>query len=667
MSDPKTQNPNTVHIDEACRIADFTVQWRLECDDVTHPTTANNALKVLNCGQDAFASIARDIETAVASIDLVCWGFDPGMELVRSIGENAGWPRGQPFGSLLHAAAGRGVKVRLLIWHDRLGSAKQNNMPGYSGDQRAGYWVNPTSTASEDLAMRGVIKAPPAFGAQDWRTDEQLRHDYCVQWWRGVMARDSQIEVKLRGGSSAEEVQGSLNAPGNEEEPPSEVGGSALGIASEKNLLEKFPTHHQKTILIDYAWQQGEKAVGYVMGLNSITDYWDTDEHLFDTPLRERDWARKSATAAALPRDVLVSRDPFQDYACRIRGPALQGVNNNFVQAWVRAGGAARADDTGKLPARLKQVARPGSGVQIVRTQPQEGPDKTIKKFYWQAASNARNYIYIENQYFYYEAWVRHLKKMRAAFMKGEQLGGLRFGENKLLHLIAVIPSPEDDGMIPRTYDMVKSLGEGNSMPNQHKAMQTYVDRWERWEQLDEQQRKDRRNTPLLHGNPIYESARNVEAPVKNHVTGELKGLGMKVLLVRLVTQNKGKPMPRPEQNFRQIYIHSKLMLIDDAVITLGSANLNVRSMAVDSELNMITDDHREAKALRQKMWGLHTGGYATTDGGDGSPAAIKSAFADWIKVMDLNRRIALGSKGGYISGFVIPFHDQREIYFRHG
>ncbi len=666
MSDPQTQNPNTVHIDEGRRIADFTVQWRLERDDETHPSTACNALEVLICGREAFERIARDIEAAEGSIDLVCWGFDPGMELVRGDGKDR-WPRGQPFGSLLHAAVGRGVKVRLLVWYDRLGSAKQNNMPGYSGDQRGGYWISPTTTTREDRAMVGIGSPPVVFGAKEWRTDEQARHDYCVGWWREVMESDSRIELKLRSGSSVEQVRGSLALPGNEEDPPSSVGGSAGGIATEKMLLEQFPTHHQKTILIDYAWEEGSKAVGYVMGLNSVTDYWDSEDHPFDTPLREIDWARKSATAAALPSKEEISRDPYQDYASRIRGPALQGVHRNFVQAWSRAGGTARPDDADRLPPKLAQFAKPGSGIQIVRTQPEEGPDKTIKKLYWQAASNARNYIYIENQYFYYEAWVRHLKKMRAAFMKGEQLGGVLPGNSKLLHLFVVIPWPEDDGMIPRTYDMVKSLGEGESMPNQHEAMRRYEAQRKSWETLDERQRADRRNAPVLYPNPVYESARRVEAPVKNHVTGELQGLGMKVLIARLVSQNKGKPMPKPEQNFRQIYIHSKLMLIDDAVFTLGSANLNVRSMAVDSELNMVTDDHLQARTLRQRVWGMHADGYGKSAGGGGSPTGIRDAFDHWKEVMGDNQRIIDKHLEKHIKGFIVPFKDKREIYFRHG
>lgn len=57
------------------------------------------------CGKDGFAAIARDIAAAKESIDLVCWGFDPGMELDRN-GYN--WPGEDTFGDLLIAAGRRG-------------------------------------------------------------------------------------------------------------------------------------------------------------------------------------------------------------------------------------------------------------------------------------------------------------------------------------------------------------------------------------------------------------------------------------------------------------------------------------------------------------------------------------------------------------------------------
>ena len=65
------------------RRAKGSLQWFLEKDSKTHPIHDNNHLEFHICGQDAFTAIEKDIRAAVSSIDLVLWGFDPGMELVR--------------------------------------------------------------------------------------------------------------------------------------------------------------------------------------------------------------------------------------------------------------------------------------------------------------------------------------------------------------------------------------------------------------------------------------------------------------------------------------------------------------------------------------------------------------------------------------------------------
>src|SRR5271168_3469100 len=120
MIDPlDTQNPADVAIDEVSRHAQSTPQWFLETDPrIKH--YYGNQLDFLICGQEGFASIAQDIANARDTVEIICWGFDPAMELVRS--GNA-WPRGQTYGDLLEKTAQRGVKVRLLVWYDAKPSA----------------------------------------------------------------------------------------------------------------------------------------------------------------------------------------------------------------------------------------------------------------------------------------------------------------------------------------------------------------------------------------------------------------------------------------------------------------------------------------------------------------------------------------------------------------
>jgi phospholipase D1/2 len=69
----------------------------------------------------------------------------------------------------------------------------------------------------------------------------------------------------------------------------------------------------------------------------------------------------------------------------------------------------------------------------------------------------------------------------------------------------------------------------------------------------------------------------------------------------------------RPE---RGTYIHSKLMIVDDRFLTVGSANLTNRSMVIDTELNVSVEAGRSddaltesIRAVRGSLLAEHTGG----------------------------------------------------------
>ena len=54
------------------------------------------------------------------------------------------------------------------------------------------------------------------------------------------------------------------------------------------------------------------------------------------------------------------------------------------------------------------------------------------------------------------------------------------------------------------------------------------------------------------------------------------------------------------------VYVHAKIGIVDDAWLTLGSANLNEHSLFNDTEMNLVTRDARLAKATRLALWSEH-------------------------------------------------------------
>jgi phosphatidylserine/phosphatidylglycerophosphate/cardiolipin synthase-like enzyme len=54
------------------------------------------------------------------------------------------------------------------------------------------------------------------------------------------------------------------------------------------------------------------------------------------------------------------------------------------------------------------------------------------------------------------------------------------------------------------------------------------------------------------------------------------------------------------------VYVHAKVGIVDDRWLTIGSANLNERSMFNDSEVNVVTLDEKVARARRLRLWEEH-------------------------------------------------------------
>lgn len=713
----------TTHIDEVTRTASASTQWFIENRNLkgaaTHPITHNNKLQIFICGEEGFADIARAIKAAKESIDLVCWGFDPGMELTRSGGT---WPRGETYGDLLIAAGKRGVKVRLLVWYDPIGSAATKNLPGFSHGKYSRYGPGNSKpdevSSSHSLSMltaQWTAWQPDLSSAQNARFQQTMRpkipllarDEYCHSWF--VAAFDgalTNIEVRRRGGARPainRSLQSEQNQPGGLRRGEFESAG-----------MTHLGTHHQKPILIDYAADGGAKAVGYVMGLNSVTDYWDTAAHVLECDQREegaqltanesvqrprcarlalcdqaskcqtldacmhiKDAAQAEAGAANKGfRAGFRTLKPYQDYACRIAaGQALVCLYKNFVDAWERAGKQTAGSSETSMqsasgvvhvatpPALLRKAVPGDSSVQIVRTQPEEN-DKTIKELYTLAARKAAlacGYLYVENQYFQYEDWTQHLlavrKQVIAAWNAGSAKAGKSARDMPVMHVFIVIPVPERPSMVPRTYDALAVLGQQDTMTAQAAMIKDITDHPAPYA-VDDFGRPvaDPRISPV--------AAHAIDIP-KPDVSALENVYGIKVTVAMLQTCG----VDQDRWRYREVYIHSKLLLIDDSFLTLGSANLNQRSMAVDSEINMATDDPRVARDLRRRVWSQHSGG--TIDGGSGSRMEIKYAFRDWEKLMKNNRdkKYAASQDGEKrkLQGFLLPLEDNRSSNMRLG
>ena len=592
-------------------------------------------IEPMNCGEKVFGEIANDIQNAQRSVDIITWGFDPGMALLR---DAAG--HGIRYGELLIAVATRKenpVTVRLVLWHDDFFSQlKMKNTPGLYG------------------------KRFPSVGSGFTAYYNEEHEKYNGQWFDDVRSgKYPNIHLRVRS------VPSQLFGQSLKDE---DVPGNAASA-----LAEIYATHHQKMVLVDY--EMPKRAIGYVMGHNSVTDFWDTPEHVFRSPQRETMFREDPSSASTLsdtdlsriaghrmaPADFIKQRQdifriqhgftakPYQDVSTRLRGPILYDLNHNFCQAWTESSEPAGMvmDLLSPVRAFLKHAphglpgteaagaiaaAKPirpdafidartklksndfldGSGrhsVQLLRTQPMHG-EKTIKECYANLTRQAHHYIFIQNQYVQYKAWAQHFN---------ECVGRLRMnGYTEQINVFILTSTPESDGMDLLAYDVAKELGLSETMVVEHKDA--------------------------------------VAAAKKNGIAeplgpDEFRKGGVNVFMGSLWNCADN---PKRAKDYEEIYIHAKVAIVDDAAFTIGSANLNIRSMAFDSELNIMSDACDIAYSLRCELFKSATGAP-----GPQKFADVSTTCERWL----LHARANLAKKASLkrLDGQLLPYRVNRK------
>lgn len=599
------------------------------------------SIEPLICGEDVFRQVAKDVASARNSVDIITWGFDPGMVLVRG----ATAEDGMRYGDLLKRIATRKknpVKVRLLVWHDDMASHMlMKNNPGFYG----------TMFPSID----GLINAYYSESHQAYNAD----------WYAKVCADEiPNIHLHVRNVPTKFLTQGleDETAPWN----PS------------ANMTKMYISHHQKMLLIDY--ETPKLAKGYVMGHNSITDFWDTKEHKFRDIRRERFYTmdhgklqkkawkqgqyfegpnyrlteaqqrdKERAVQSYIDQNSYVTK-PYQDVSCRVLGPILYDLNHNFCQAWsestrpssiftelcwfVQLPASLRPPNPfkkagdwmhnemdpefiarrNKIPLSAFNLPSGNHNLQLLRTQPLHG-EKCIKECYANLTRQMLHYMFIQNQYVQYEPWAKHLVDCAGKLRKA--------GYVEPIYVFMLTSTPEKTGMDLPTYDVASTLGLSESMRVEHQES--------------------------------VEKARKLKASRKI-TPKELSIQGIKVFMGSLWTCAEIERKLEPS-DYEEIYIHTKVAVVDDAAFTIGSANLNLRSMALDSELNVLSDAHDVAYRLRVDLFSQ-----CTKMPGPDAFGNMKDTFNKWDEIASKNK--ALMKVGKMLNSQLLPFYVDREPGF---
>lgn len=625
--------------------------WLFHENEMESPPRAATILPLIN-GEETFEKLYEAINNAQKSIDIAIWGFQPSMFFRRD---------GQSpcIGDLLIQKAMQGVEVKILVWSIWLDvqTFKEGNL---------GYMPELFSKSVESLMH--TIPFTPSINlsktAVSGVTEEQREYDY---WWYKMMMGDlyeqhyslfpSQRPDRFKRQEplilteAFERLMTFCRFPKRWQNLQMKKRSVTLGSRfsyldysfRQSFVLFSSATHHQKAVLIDY--DDPKQAVGFVLEHNMLDNYWDTSQHSiehYQPNLGKNYWGN------------------YQDVSSFVTGEILWDINRNFCQSWDRwsnimlpsllnidAHMAYKKNLTSlrkqHTPEAFIPQGEPIVRAQILRTYDDPNVEE-IKQMYLTNIKKVSSFLYTENQYFrwkplvesFQQHWENHLKEKRP---------------NQPIFWFVVTNSSDEalESGSYNTHEMLKALGRQDAMPavakiNSKEAEQLDFERNQGFEQQLEDVEKRLKNASTLAEHQQLVAERNQliveEEKRKSQLTNNLKqdlsdSIGIKSHICTLVVPDS--------PNWEEVYIHSKLTIMDDVFTFIGSANLNKRSMEVDTELGIIVEDSQLARELRLKVWGYHVGNNPKANLTNMyNPEVAELVFDEWEILIKENKQLKL-------------------------
>lgn len=381
------------------------------------------------------------------------------------------------------------------------------------------------------------------------------------------------------------------------------------------DAIRHFSIYHQKIAVI----RNANDFIGYCGGIDFNPNRIDDERHL--------------------------NLSPYHDVHARLEGPAVRDLIVTLNERWERDSTDApafRPEDANNIPINLDddddvvvvQVARTyGTAVDNARRlEFAPAGDRTLLDTTLRAIAQAREYIYIEDQYLtppweYVDALVAkiesgHLKKLIVVI---PNVGDQPFGDIRKSEVIASLRAAASAAGDPN----IVRVGS----PRRHFTTPT-SDLLASSGRLILKEDVTPDSMTISLGPPL----RLPPVPFWVAVDGELIWVydeselfnpdpeNMKIFkvdrgdetrIISGIAPGKGAHVRRHEfgsaatlVNLDGIYVHAKLMLIDDVFMSIGSANLNRRGFYSDGECNLYsvpeglrTMNSNPVRALRKRLW----------------------------------------------------------------
>jgi len=373
------------------------------------------------------------------------------------------------------------------------------------------------------------------------------------------------------------------------------------------NTLQLTWSHHQKTTVVD------EKKA-FVGGLDLCYGRWDTSDHVIvdDCHLNStwpgHDYHNPTIRGITNPEQAFrehidrttTPRMGFHDLHMCVDGKAALDVAKNFMHRWNHHKSINGEQHIPYLyPNPNSEFAdkakTANTTCQIVRSIGEwSGGNRTedsIYRAYLKMIGEAKHYIYIENQFFI------------------SSLAGGGVGNKVALHLLKRIKKAIKAKQTFRTIIVLPVTPDGII---EESAAHRYIMRWQYC-------------TVCRGGKSIIEQTQKYIHKLQQENLSDTfyREVRVEDYISFFALRSHGTLGGHAVTS--QIYVHSKLMIVDDCKSIIGSANINDRSMNGDrdSEICVIVDSHldeegvmngekvkvgRFSQSLRLRLWSEHLG-----------------------------------------------------------
>lgn len=648
--------------------------------------------KALVNGKEAFEELHERIENAQHSIDIAIWGFQPSMHFKRDgkspcIGDLLIQKalEGKKVRILVWSLPGNIQTFSEANLGNKPGVWLKDKVEGVTSEQvdYDRWWYEAIQGELDEV----IVNAKTDGIVHVWEAHEIEKHEKLVEFTKSPK-RTNLIYKNRKVAPQNEDFKPRILPDGrkvNHSFKDTELpdGKGTLTDGSYDFALKKFKSHHQKTVLIDY--EIPELAVGFVLEHNMVDNYWDDSNHSLKTTLPNKG---KNSPTPLQDVSSIVTGQVLWD----INHNFCQSWDRQNNKQWGKD--PVDIGITGKRQSFTRDHYQPNPSLvddsklvmaQIVRTYDQ--PDiEDIMKVYLKNIKQTTSYIYTENQYFRFPPLVREFISHWETIKNNGRTEGP-------IHWFTVTNS-SDEGIGAGTYttnEMFKLLGKQDVMPGvarniklneletqlgmakkrefrlynesmkaptaegktvaaaEFEKNQQEIQRIEKEigeikekQQIEEKKTQEagKAGSAKKEGelNQIESSELGQEEPNLTKELGyEISDTpGIKAHICTLMPKDEnGKYVHTYKKNGKdtpaEVYVHSKVTIMDDVFTVISSANLNTRSMQVDTELGIIMECADVAEGLRKRLWDLHTNKNSAANPDDMHDYAVaKKAFNIW-------------------------------------